>query len=127
MRAEKARQRVEAQKRFEEEKRKAEEAIKTAEEEEKGCNAKIPLLPSSRSRSRFLSFLSLQNRSRFKWAAGVGRKSGLKTVYIGRVLDWQKVLHYFSGHQQVRDLLQKLVDADVRLNKTQCTIPGVWR
>ncbi len=35
------------------------------------------------------------------------------------------VLHHFSGHQQLRDLLQKLVDADVRLNKTQCTIPGV--
>ena len=56
---------------------------------------------------------------------GFGRKAGLKTVYIGRILDWQKVLHHFSGHQQVRDLLQKLVDADVRLNKTQCTIPGV--
>ena len=56
---------------------------------------------------------------------GVGRKAGLKTVYIGRILDWPKVLHHLSGHQQVRDLLQRLVDADVRLNKTQCTIPGV--
>ena len=56
---------------------------------------------------------------------GIGRKAGLKTVYVGRILDWQKVLQHFSGHQQIRDLLQKLVDADVRLNKAQCSIPGV--
>ena len=53
----------------------------------------------------------------------VGRKAGLKTVYIGKIVDWQKVLHHFSGHQQLRHLLQKLVDADVRSNKTQCSIP----
>ena len=77
------------------------------------------------SRSRFLSFLSLPEPVKVQVGGGVGRKAGLKTVYIGRILDWQKVLQHFSGHQQVRDLLQKLVDADVRLNKTQCAIPGV--
>ena len=28
---------------------------------------------------------------------GVGRKAGLKTVYIGKIVDWQKVLQHFSG------------------------------
>ena len=42
----------------------------------------------------------------------------LKSVYIGKIVDWQKVLQYFSGHQQILDLLQRLVDADVRLNKS---------
>ena len=56
---------------------------------------------------------------------GIGRKAGLKSIYLGKIVDWQKVLQHFSGHQQMRDLLQKLVDADVRFNKTQCSIPGV--
>jgi len=41
---------------------------------ETGCKTRIPLLLSSLSRNRFLSSLSLQSRSRFKWAAAWGAK-----------------------------------------------------
>ena len=125
MRAEEARQRVEAQKRFEEEKRKVEEAIMTAEEERKRLQCEDPALALITEPQPLPELPLAPEPVKVQVGGGVGRKTGLKSVYIGRVLDWQKVLHHFSGHQQLRDLLQKLVDADVRLNKTQCTIPGV--
>ena len=76
MRAEEARQRAEAQKRFENERRKAEEARQAAEEDSKRLEREDPLSLSSRSRSRFLSFRLRPNRSRFKWAAESGARPG---------------------------------------------------
>jgi hypothetical protein len=124
MRAEESRQRAAAQKKFEEDLRRAEEARKAAEEERKRLERDDPAIALI-GESEPLTDLPSQLEPVKIQVGGVGRKAGLKTVYIGRILDWQKVLHHFSGHKQVRDVLQKLVDADVRLNKTQCTIPGV--
>ena len=125
MRAEEARQRAESQKRFEEERRKAEQARKTAEEERRRLEHEDPALAHITEAEPLPGLPVAPEPVKIQVGGGVGRKAGLKTVYIGRILDWQKVLQHFSGHQQVRDLLQKLVDADVRLNKTQCSIPGV--
>jgi hypothetical protein len=124
MRAEEAKQRAAAQRKFEEDLRTAEEARKAAEER-KRLERDDPAL-ALLSQSEPLPDLPIQPEPvKIQVGGGVGRKAGLKTVYIGRILDWQKVLQHFSGHQQVRDLLQKLVDADVRLNKAQCSISGV--
>ena len=125
MRAEEARQRAEAQKRFEEERRKAEEERKAAEKERKRLQHEDPALALIIEPQPLPELPLAPEPVKVQVGGGVGRKAGLKTVYSGRVLDWQTVLHHFLGHQQVRDLLQKLVDADVRLNKTQCSIPGV--
>ena len=125
MRAEEARQRAAAQKKFEEDLRIAEEARKAAEEEWKRLERDDPALALISHAEPLPELPSQADSVKIQVGGGVGRKAGLKTVHIGRILDWQKVLHHFSGHQQVRDVLQKLVDADVRLNKAQCTIPGV--
>jgi hypothetical protein len=125
MRAEEAKQRAAAQKKFEEDLRTAEEARKAAEEERKVLERDDPALALISQPEPLPELPAQPEAVKIQVGGGFGRKAGLKTVYIGKVLDWQKVLHHFSGHQQVRDLLQKLVDADVRLNKTQCTIPGV--
>jgi hypothetical protein len=125
MRAEEARQRAAAQKRFEEELRTAEEARKAAEEERERLQNADPALAFITEPQTFPELPVAPEPVKVQVGGGFGRKAGLKTVYIGKILDWQEVLQHFSGHQQVRDLLQKLVDADVRLNKAQCAIPGV--
>ncbi len=125
MRAEETRQRAEAQKRFEEERRKAEEARKAAEEERNRLQNEDPTLALLTEPQPLPELPLAPEPVKVQVGGGFGRKAGLKTLYLGRIVDWQKDLHHFSGHQQVRDVLQKLVDADVRLNKAQCTIPGV--
>ena len=125
MRAEDAKQRAAAQKKFEEDLRTAEEARKAAEEERKRLERDDPALALISQAEPLPDLPSQPEPVKIQVGGGFGRKAGLKTIYIGRILDWQKVLHHFSGHQQVRDVLQKLVDADVRLNKAQCAIPGV--
>ena len=125
MKAEEVRQRAEAQKKFEEERRKAEEERNAAVEARKRLEHEDPAL-ALLSEPEVLPELPIEPEPvKIQVGGSVGRKAGLKTVYIGRILDWQKVIQHFAGHQQVRDLLQKLVDADVRLNKAQCSIPGV--
>ncbi len=125
MKAEEARQRAEAQKKFEEERAKFEQAQKAAEEDRKRLEREDPALAHISDPVPLPEMPRAPDPVKIQVGGGVGRKAGLKTVYIGKILDWQKVLQHFSGHQQVRDLIQKLVDADVRLNKAQCTIPGV--
>jgi hypothetical protein len=125
MKAEEARQRAAAQKKFEEERRKAEESRKAAEQERKRLQNEDPALALITEPQPLPELPLAPEPVKVQVGGGYGRKAGLKTVYIGRIVDWQKVLQHFSGHQQVRDLLQKLVDADARLNKTRCAIPGV--
>ena len=125
MRAEEARQRAEAQRRFEEESRKAEDARKAVEEERQRLEREDPGLALITEPEPLPELPRAPEPVKIQVGGGVGRKAGLKSVYIAKIVDWQKVLQHFSGHQQLRDLIQKLVDADVRLNKTQCSIPGV--
>jgi len=125
MRAEEARQRPAAQKKFEDERRKAEEARRAAEEERQRLEREDPTLAVLTEQQALPELPLAPEPVKVQVGGGVGRKAGLKSVYVGTIVDWQKVLKHFSGHPQIRDLLQKLVDADVRLNKTQCSIPGV--
>ena len=125
MRAEEIRQRAEAQKRFEEEKRKVEEARQAAEEQRKRLEREDPALAVLTEPQPLTELPLAPEAVKVQVGGGVGRKAALKSVYVGTIGDWQKVLQHFAGHPQIRDLLQKLVDADVRLNKSQCSIPGV--
>ena len=125
MKAEEVRARAEAQKKFEEERQKAQEERNAAEKERERLEREDPALALITEPEPLPELPLAPEPVKIQVGGGIGRKAGLKTVYIGRILDWQKVIQHFSGHQQIRDLLQKLVDADVRLNKVQCSIPGV--
>ena len=125
MRAEEARQRAEAQERFEDERRMAEEARQAAEEERRRLEQKDPTLSFITEPQPLPELPLAPEPVKVQVGGGLGRKAGLKSFYVGTIVDWPKVLQHFAGHTQIRDLLQKLVDADVRLHKSQCSIPGV--
>jgi hypothetical protein len=125
MRAEETRQRAAAQKKFEEERRKAEEARHLAEEERARLEKEDPALAHITEAELLPELPGAPEPVKVQVGGGIGRKAGLKTVYSGKIVDWTQVLQHFSRHQQLRDLIQKLVDADVRSNRAQCNIPGV--
>lgn len=56
---------------------------------------------------------------------GIGRAAGLKSVWVGTIDDLDAVYAHFRETDQVRDVLQKLVDATVRTNKGATKIGGV--
>mgnify|MGYP000464586041 FL=1 len=56
---------------------------------------------------------------------GVGRAAGLKSVWSGTIDDIDAVFAHFKDTDQVRECLQKLVDATVRTHKGSTKLPGV--
>lgn len=56
---------------------------------------------------------------------GIGRAAGLKSVWQGQIEDLDAVYAHFKETDQVRECLQKLVDATVRTHKGSTKLPGV--
>jgi hypothetical protein len=56
---------------------------------------------------------------------GVGRRAGLKTVWVPVIEDYKAVLAYYSEHPDIRAAVDKLVNHVVRDAKGSIVIPGV--
>ena len=56
---------------------------------------------------------------------GVGRAAGVRTDWKGEIENYDLVVEHFKAHDDVRELMQKLVDRAVKASKSQATIPGV--
>lgn len=56
---------------------------------------------------------------------GVGRKAGLKTVYLGEITDLKAVVEHFIGHSDLKELIDKLVARAVKTGGATTKIPGV--
>lgn len=56
---------------------------------------------------------------------GVGRAAGLKTVYVGEIVDYAACLRHYGNNLKVREIIEKLVAADVKTHKSDAKIPGV--
>lgn len=56
---------------------------------------------------------------------GIGRAAGLKTVWIGTIVDYQATLNHYRNHPKVQEIIDKLVTADVKTHKADAKIPGV--
>lgn len=56
---------------------------------------------------------------------GIGRAAGLRSVWQGEITDLRAVFEHFAETDQVRECLQKLVDATVRTHKGATKLPGV--
>lgn len=53
---------------------------------------------------------------------GFGRKAGLKSVWVACLTDFDAAVRHYADNAKLRELVQKLADADVRTGKR--TIPG---
>lgn len=56
---------------------------------------------------------------------GVGRKAGLRTVYLGEITDFEAVVQHFIGHEDLKEVVNKLVARAVKAGGATTTIPGV--
>lgn len=56
---------------------------------------------------------------------GVGRRAGLKTVWVPVIEDYAAALMHYVNHPDIRRELEKRVNHDVRDSKGSCQIPGV--
>ena len=56
---------------------------------------------------------------------GIGRAAGLKTVWVPEIIDYEATLKHYSKHPDVKAVIEKLVNAETRLNKETTSIPGV--
>ena len=56
---------------------------------------------------------------------GIGRKAGLRTVYVGVIEDYRKAMEHFAEHPDLKAVIDKLVSAAVRAGKDTTKIPGV--
>lgn len=64
--------------------------------------------------------------SRVSSAAGGFSAAGLRTVRKAKVTDWDALIQHYAGHREVRELCEKLANADIRHAKgNTVTIGGV--
>lgn len=56
---------------------------------------------------------------------GIGRAAGLKSVWVGRIENYDLALQHFKNAPDIKDALEKLVNAVVRAQKGAADIPGV--
>lgn len=62
---------------------------------------------------------------RINVGGGVGRAAGLKSEWVGAVVDYEATLRHFRAHPNIKAEIEKLVKAAVRVGKSQTAIPGV--
>lgn len=56
---------------------------------------------------------------------GVGRAAGLKSEWDYELLDYEAAVNHYRGHRDVRAVVEKLIKAQVKLDKDASCIPGV--
>lgn len=54
-----------------------------------------------------------------------GAKSGLKSIWRARIIDYPATLQHFANHPQVKDLVASLANGLMRTSKGTVAIPGV--
>ena len=58
-------------------------------------------------------------------SGGSGRRISLRTTYVAEVTDWSAAAVHYSSHPSVKEVVQRLANADVRLHKNETSVPGV--
>ena len=56
---------------------------------------------------------------------GAGRTVGLRTTYKAEILNWAFAIKHFGDAPEVREVVQRLADAEARRQKEALAIPGV--
>lgn len=56
---------------------------------------------------------------------GVGSARGLKTVWEPEISDYAAALAYYANHAKVREAVESLIKAEVKIHKGETKVPGV--
>ena len=64
-------------------------------------------------------------KTQAKSGTGAGRTVGLRTTYKAEILNWAFAIKHFSETPEVREVVQRLADAEARRQKEALAIPGV--
>lgn len=123
--AEEARQKAEAQKRFEAERRAAEAARREAEAARAKKMDDDPIAALTDPEPELPMVPVAPEAVKVQVGGGIGRAAGLKSIWHGDVTDWDACIKHFAEAPDVREAVQKLVNAQVRSTKGATKIPGV--
>ena len=123
LRAEENRQQDEARKKFEAEKKAVEAARMEVEKARAKLEREDPIHALLNPAEAFPELPLAPAPVKVQAGGAVGRKAGLKTVYVATVTDHAAALAHYAYNAQVRDIIQKLASADVRGGAR--AIPGV--
>jgi soluble cytochrome b562 len=64
-------------------------------------------------------------KTQAKSGTGAGRTIGMRTTYKAEILNWAFALKHFGDAPEVREVVQRLADAEARRQKEALAIPGV--
>jgi hypothetical protein len=125
MRAEEAKARAEAEKKHREELAKAQAERERIEAERKKKLADDPVAALTDDEPEMPELPLAPEPIKINAGGGVGRAAGLKTVYVGEIVDYEATIKHYRNHPDVRAVIEKLVARAVKSDKTEANIPGV--
>jgi hypothetical protein len=123
--AEEARLRAEAQKKFEAERAAAEAARKVAEEAQAKLLREDPIAALTSTPEPLPELPLAPEPVKVQIGGGFGRKAGLKTEWVAQIDDYAAATTHFADHPDVKALIEKLATKAVKAAKGAIVIPGV--
>lgn len=125
LRAEEARQQAEAERRFQAERAAVEAERKRIEDERAKLKADDPIAYHTSEPEPMPELPLAPERVKVNAGGGVGRSAGLKDHYEIDIVDYEACLRHYRNNGKIKELIGKLVAADVKLHKLDAKLPGV--
>jgi len=125
MKAEERRLKAEADARYKAERAAAEAARKAVEEQQAKKMAEDPVAALTEAPPELPELPKAPEPVKVAAGGGVGRKAGLKSVWIPEITDFSACLAHYAQHPDVRKIVEKIVAAEARLHKQSTNVPGV--
>lgn len=125
MRAEEAKARAEAERKHREELAKAQAERERIEAERRKKLEDDPVAALTEDEPELPELPLAPEPVKVNVGGGVGRAAGLKTVFVGEIIDYEATVHHYRMYPDVKAVIDKLVKAEVRLHKGEAKIPGV--
>ena len=125
MRAEEAKARAEAERKFNEQRAAAEAERQRLEAERAKLKADDPIAYHTSDPEPLPELPLAPEPVRVNAGGGVGRAAGLKDVFVFEVVDYEACVHHYRNNSKVREAIERLVAGDVKTHKADARIPGV--
>jgi len=125
MRAEEAKARAEAEKKHREELAKAQVERERIEAERKKKLADDPVAALTEDEPELPELPLAPEPVKINVGGGVGRAAGLKSEWIGQIVDYEATVKHYRNHPDVKAVIDKLVARAVKADKSEAKIPGV--